>query len=123
MARHRDAVEQNSLVIIYHQAITIKQRPATASLERRAARERQLSTLKKGNEKSRGDNLSPRDKGKTRDRVAAAVGLSGMTYEKAKAVVEVTGRAAGRGTAGEDAEGEGRGWKPWWSWRSYCAVA
>lgn len=52
------------------------------------AKERQASTLFQGDKEPRCGNLPPRETGKTRDKVGAAVGMSGKTYEKAKEVVE-----------------------------------
>ena len=51
----------------------------------RQAKERQLSHLKKGNEKPVVDNLSQRE-GKSRDQAGAAVGVSGMTVDRARKV-------------------------------------
>jgi ParB/RepB/Spo0J family partition protein len=70
---------------------------AVEELEREKAKQRQEATrAKKGqrvgaNDAAQGGgNLPPptADKGKTRDKVASRVGMSGKTYEKAKAVVE-----------------------------------
>ncbi len=48
-----------------------------------------LDTLKQNAGKDREGNLPQRDDtGRTRDKVAAALGVSGKTYEKAKQVVE-----------------------------------
>ena len=53
--------------------------------ERAQAKERQATGW--GDHSGCG-NLPQPDQGKTRDKVAAAVGVSGRTYEKAKQVVE-----------------------------------
>jgi hypothetical protein len=65
-------------------------------LEKEKAKERQKATRLEGKGKQAGANdgkgkfppPSPSDKGKVSDKVAAVVGMSGKTYEKAKAVVE-----------------------------------
>jgi ParB family chromosome partitioning protein len=63
-------------------------------MEREAARKRQQASRTRKGQKvgtAQGGGKSPPHssaKGKTRDRVAEAVGMSGRTYEKAKAVVE-----------------------------------
>jgi len=64
------------------------------ALEKAQAKERQKATQPKKGQKigEGGGNLPPplpSETGKTRDKVAAAVGISGKTYEKVKAVVEV----------------------------------
>jgi ParB-like chromosome segregation protein Spo0J len=67
---------------------------ALEKIEREAARKRQhASRTKKGQKVGTAQGggklpLPSSAKGKTRDRVAEAVGMSGKTYEKAKAVVE-----------------------------------
>jgi ParB family chromosome partitioning protein len=67
---------------------------ALETLEKQKAEERQKATRLVGNAKQAGDadgagNLpEPSGKGQARDKVAAAVGMSGRTYDKAKAVVE-----------------------------------
>lgn len=64
------------------------------AMERPAAAERQQATRAKNGEnagKKRGGKLPPPSRaaaGKTRDKVAAVIGVSGRTYEKAKEVVE-----------------------------------
>jgi ParB-like chromosome segregation protein Spo0J len=59
------------------------------AVERERAERRRLSNLKRGEEKPEVETLPPREYGKTRDKVAAAVGLgSGRTYETAKKVWE-----------------------------------
>ena len=61
---------------------------ALEELEGPKAQSRRESKLKKGSVNSRSGKLPEREsKGDTRDKVAAAVGMSGRTYEKAKAVV------------------------------------
>jgi ParB family chromosome partitioning protein len=57
-------------------------------LERPQADERRKSGLKRGT-KPRAGKLPAREKGRVRDKVADAVGMSGKTYEKAKQVVEL----------------------------------
>lgn len=58
-------------------------------LERPAANARiQANQAKPGEGKVGGGNFPPPDAGKTRDKVGEAVGVSGKTYEKARAVVE-----------------------------------
>lgn len=63
---------------------------AIEKIESPKAEETRLANLKIGDSAliSRSGNLPPRECGKTRDKVAAAVGMSGRTYEKAKAVVK-----------------------------------
>jgi ParB family chromosome partitioning protein len=58
-------------------------KPEAAERKSGAIRERDS----KGRSKSTGGKLPPVVKGKTRDQVGAAVGMSGKTYEKAKAVI------------------------------------
>ena len=59
------------------------------AVERERAERRRLSNLKRGEEKPEVEMLPPREYGKTRDKVAAAVGLgSGRTYDKAAKVWE-----------------------------------
>ena len=59
------------------------------AVERERAERRRLSNLKRGEEKPEVEMLPPREYGKTRDKVAVAVGLgSGRTYETAKKVWE-----------------------------------
>jgi len=55
---------------------------AIEPVEKAAAKERQLSTLKQGKE-SRGGNLPQREKGKSRDKVAKATGKKARTLAKA----------------------------------------
>lgn len=79
-------------------------------LERERARRRQAEAgppTGRGAKRTACGNLPQAVKGKTRDKVAAAVGMSGRTYEKAKKVVE-TGtpeliQAMDEGTASVDA--------------------
>jgi ParB family chromosome partitioning protein len=66
---------------------------AIEAIESEAAKERQEASRAKKGEKigqaQGGDNLPPpSSNGKTRDKIAAAVGMSASTYEKAKAVVK-----------------------------------
>jgi 16S rRNA G966 N2-methylase RsmD len=59
------------------------------AIERERARRRQLSQLKRGHQEPVKETLPEREKGQTRDKVAAAVGLgSGRTYDKAAKVWE-----------------------------------
>lgn len=57
------------------------------ALERPQAEARRRATQNNQSAKARGGNLPQQVSGKTRDLVAAIVGMSGRTYEKAKAVV------------------------------------
>lgn len=59
------------------------------ALEKAKAKERQKATLKQNVSKARGAESAPRksETGKTREKVAQALGVSHDTYEKAKAVV------------------------------------
>lgn len=75
------------------EAVTIGK--AIEELEKPKAKERQKATQAKGKDKHGkpvigGGNFPPpkEDNGKTRDKVAEVVGMSGRTYEKAKRVVE-----------------------------------
>jgi hypothetical protein len=62
---------------------------AIEDLEKPQAKKRQAEKLKKGNAPPVVENCPHGEgKGKTRDKVAEAVGMSGRTYEKAKRVVE-----------------------------------
>jgi ParB family chromosome partitioning protein len=63
---------------------------ALEALEKARAKERQKhhGGTAPGKKKNTGGNLPQVTGGKTRDKVAEVVGLSGRTYEKAKAVVE-----------------------------------
>jgi ParB-like chromosome segregation protein Spo0J len=71
---------------------------AIEKMEREAARKRQHTSRTRKGQKvgtAQGGGKSPprsSAKGKTRDKVAEAVGMSGRTYEKAKAVVEAAER-------------------------------
>jgi N6-adenosine-specific RNA methylase IME4 len=57
--------------------------------EERLAKERRLATLKQGKELPDKENfLIGEETGQTRDKVAAAFGLSGKTYEKARQVID-----------------------------------
>jgi ParB family chromosome partitioning protein len=62
---------------------------ALEELERTGAKRRQQEGGRSGGKAS--GNLPEASKGDTRDKVAAAVGMSGRTYEKAKAVAEAAG--------------------------------
>lgn len=64
-------------------------------LERQAAKKRHDEQAKANLGLADGGNLPPSEKGKTRDKVGAAVGMSGKTYEKAKAVLAVVENANG----------------------------
>ena len=68
------------------EAVAIGQR--LEELERPKAKERQAEQARRNQPQSEGGNLPPIEKAKTRDKVGEAVGMSGRTYEKAKAVVE-----------------------------------
>ena len=59
---------------------------ALEAIEKPRAKERKQSGLKRGT-KARGGKLPEREKADTRDAVGAGVGMSGKTYERAKAVV------------------------------------
>jgi N6-adenosine-specific RNA methylase IME4 len=61
---------------------------ATEEMERAAAKQRQLSTLRQGDQAPVVENFHHGDAGKTRDKVASYFGKSGKTYEKAKAIVK-----------------------------------
>lgn len=62
------------------------------SLEEIAAQGRRNGSIKTRDSRGRaipsGGNLPPLDRGKTRDKVGAAVGMSGKQYEKAKSVIK-----------------------------------
>ncbi len=58
--------------------------------EKKAAKERKKAGLKKGTESPVGSNYPNGDKGRTRERVAKAVGWSKNTYGRAKDVVGVS---------------------------------
>lgn len=82
-------------------------------LERRRARQRQAQagpSRGRGAKASGSGNLPEAEHGDTRDKVAAAVGMSGRTYEKARKVVETATaelvRAMDDGTASVDAAAE-----------------
>jgi ParB family chromosome partitioning protein len=73
---------------------------ALEELERPKARERkaQAAGRPRGSKKAEavsGGNLPQQTDGKTRDKVAEAVGMSGRTYEKAKAVVDAAATEPG----------------------------
>jgi hypothetical protein len=77
---------------------------AIKELERERARVRQAATLAKPGEQVGGDKKTPPtddgEAGKVRDIVAARVGMSGSTYEKAKAVVNASNAEPERFGAG-----------------------
>jgi len=59
------------------------------TIERARARERSIANLKCGDEKPEREMLPAREEGRTRDRVASAIGIgSGRTYDKAAKVWE-----------------------------------
>jgi ParB family chromosome partitioning protein len=58
--------------------------------ERKLAKQRQVAALKRGSEKPVVENFH--NGGKARDKVAAPLGISGRTLEKARAVVEAAQR-------------------------------
>ncbi len=60
---------------------------AIEAIEKPKAQQRKAAGLKQNAEENRSGKLPERSEGDTRDNVAAAVGMSGRTYEKAKAVV------------------------------------
>jgi len=76
-------------------------------LEKKAAKERQVSGLKHGDE-SRSEKTPERDRGCAGDKVAAAVGMARPTLTKAKAVVEAARRDPGRFGPGRGADGSDR---------------
>lgn len=57
-------------------------------LERPAAKDRRDGGLKQNTDDDRSGNFPERSEGRVRDKVGEAVGVSGKTYEKARAVVE-----------------------------------
>ena len=65
---------------------------ALETRERERAKERQLEGLKHDKEAPRSGKFPGRSMGQTRDRLAACVGMSGRTLEKAIAVVEAAER-------------------------------
>jgi ParB family chromosome partitioning protein len=90
---------------------------ALEELEARAARGRQAKAgeaVGKANRKGAGKasgklpEASGGDAGQTRDRVAAAVGMSGRTYEKAKAVVAAARKAPGLAEAVKEMDATGK---------------
>jgi ParB-like chromosome segregation protein Spo0J len=77
------------------EVVAMGRRIATA--ERAAAKERQaMAGPTEGPGKKEGGKLPEAVKGDTRDKVAKAVGVSGRTYEKAKAVVEAAEKDPGK---------------------------
>ena len=61
---------------------------AREGIEQKAARKRQLASLKQGNSTPVTEIFRNGEKGESADKAAAVVGWSGKTYQKAKAVVE-----------------------------------
>jgi N6-adenosine-specific RNA methylase IME4 len=72
------------------EAVAIGQ--ALEALERQHAKERQLASLKRGAKIPVVESYHDGDNGRSRDKVAREVGMSGRTYERAKAVVEAAER-------------------------------
>src|SRR5262249_22966210 len=68
---------------------------AIEDLEKPKAKQRQASALKKGNAPVVENFHHGEAQGKTRDKVAEALGVSGRTYEKAKHVVEAANEDPG----------------------------
>jgi N6-adenosine-specific RNA methylase IME4/ParB-like chromosome segregation protein Spo0J len=66
---------------------------ALAPAERAAARARQDAGRRRGTEPPRAGKFPEREKGRARDRVAAYLGVSGRTLERAAAVVAAADRA------------------------------
>jgi hypothetical protein len=67
------------------EAVAIKQ--AIEPLLKEEAKARQAAGLKRGSKAPRGANLAPRDKGKTRDKVAKRTGKKRTTLAKAEKVI------------------------------------
>ncbi len=95
VVRYADDLDEREAIIEFNRQRekTFSQKMAEAeeleAVERERAERRRLSNLKRGEEKPEVEMLPPREYGKTRDKVAAAVGLgSGRTYETAKKVWE-----------------------------------
>jgi hypothetical protein len=65
---------------------------ALEPLEAAEAKMRQASGLKRGSRHARAGKLPEREKGQRRDKLAAVVGVSGRTLDKARAVVEAAER-------------------------------
>jgi ParB family chromosome partitioning protein len=61
---------------------------AIERLERPNAKRRQAEQARRNQPQSEGGKFPPLEKAKTRDNVGAAIGMSGRSYEKAKAVVQ-----------------------------------
>jgi len=55
-------------------------------IEKEKAKQRQISTLKKGDKSPEVEMLPQRDKGKSRDKIAEKLGISGKQYEKIKTI-------------------------------------
>lgn len=64
----------------------INEARALRKIEEKKAKERQLSQLKQGKEIPVKENLPERDKGRTRDKVAEMIGISGRQLEKLETV-------------------------------------
>jgi len=95
VVRYTDDLDEREAIIEFNRQRekTFSQKMAEAeeleAVERERAERRRLSNLKRGEEKPEVETLPPREYGKTRDKVAAAVGLgSGRTYDKAAKVWE-----------------------------------
>ena len=95
VVRYADDLDEREAIIEFNRQRekTFSQKMAEAeeleAVERERAERRRLSNLKRGEEKPEVEMLPPREYGKTRDKVAAAVGLgSGRTYDKAAKVWE-----------------------------------
>jgi len=95
VVRYADDLDEREAIIEFNRQRekTFSQKMAEAeeleAVERERARRRQLSQLKRGDREPVKETLPEREKGQTRDKVAAAVGLgSGRTYDKAAKVWE-----------------------------------
>jgi ParB-like chromosome segregation protein Spo0J len=95
VVRYTDDLDEREAIIEFNRQRekTFSQKMAEAeeleAIERERARRRQLSQLKRGHQEPVKETLPEREKGQTRDKVAAAVGLgSGRTYDKAAKVWE-----------------------------------
>ena len=93
VVRYADDLDEREAIIEFNRQRekTFSQKMAEAeeleAVERERAERRRLSNLKRGEEKPEVEMLPPREYGKTRNKVAAAVGLgSGRTYDKAAKV-------------------------------------
>ena len=95
VVRYADDLDEREAIIEFNRQRekTFSQKMAETeeleAVERERARRRQLSQLKRGHQEPVKETLPEREKGQTRDKVAAAVGLgSGRTYDKAAKVWE-----------------------------------